>query len=55
MITILGRALPVHTISISKVDEHVLEIDTERAWKEMDLKSGWSNEVEVKISINRSH
>ncbi|RDL29785.1 (Trans)glycosidase [Venustampulla echinocandica] len=55
MITVLGRAIPIHTIGISEVDEHVLEIDTEQAWKEMGLKSGWSNEVEVKISINRAH
>ncbi|KAH6672181.1 glycoside hydrolase superfamily [Halenospora varia] len=55
MITILGNPLPVHTISVSKVDEHVLEIDTETAWKELNLTSGWSNEVEVKIYINPSH
>ena len=55
MITILGKTLPVHTIKISKVDEHVLEVDLETAWKELELKSGWSNEVEVKIYINPLH
>jgi hypothetical protein len=52
MITIQGKVLPVHTISVSKVSEFVLEIDVEKAWKELELESGWSNEVEVKIYIN---
>jgi hypothetical protein len=55
MITILGKVVPVDTIKVSEVDGHVLEIDVERAWKELDLESGWSNEVEVKIYINPSH
>jgi hypothetical protein len=52
MITIQGKVLPVHTISVSKASEFVLEIDVEKAWKEMELDSGWSNEVEIKIYIN---
>jgi len=55
MITVLGKVIPVHTVSVSKADEHVLEIDVERAWKELELESGWSNEVEVKIYISPSH
>ena len=55
MITILGKVIPVHTVTVSKADEHVLEIDVETAWKEMELESGWSNEVEVKIYINPTH
>jgi hypothetical protein len=55
MIMILGKALPVHTISVSKFDGHILEIDVETAWKELELDSGWSNEVEVKIYINPPH
>ncbi|KAH7320163.1 raffinose synthase Sip1 [Stachybotrys elegans] len=47
MITIQGKPIPVETVAMSKDDEHVLEIDIERAWKEMGLSSGWSNEVEV--------
>jgi hypothetical protein len=54
MITIQGKVLPVHTISVSKVSEFVLEIDVEKAWKELELESGWSNEVEVKIYIDPS-
>ena len=55
MIMILGKVIPVETVRKSEVDEHVLEIDVERAWHEMELESGWSNEVEVKIYINTSH
>jgi hypothetical protein len=52
MVTILGQAIPPHTVSVSKVDKHVLEIDVETAWKELRLDSGWSNEVEVKLYFN---
>lgn len=49
MATIQGQAIPPHTVSVDKSDEHVLRIDIEAAWKDMGLKSGWSNEVEVKV------
>ncbi|KEY65120.1 hypothetical protein S7711_04210 [Stachybotrys chartarum IBT 7711] len=49
MVTIQGKPLPVETVEVSRDDEHVLEVDVERAWNEMELKSGWSNEVEVKL------
>lgn len=52
LITVLGQVVPVHTVSVSKVDSHVLEIDLEKAWKELNLESRWSNEVEVKIYIH---
>jgi hypothetical protein len=42
-------------VKVSKSDKHVLEIDTEKAWKLLKLDSGWSNEVEVKIYINPAH
>ncbi|KAK3335977.1 glycoside hydrolase superfamily [Cercophora scortea] len=51
MVTIRGQAIPFHTGSVSKTDQHVLEIDIETAWNEMGLESGWANEVEVKITI----
>lgn len=47
--TIQGQAIPRHTVSISAIDEHVLEIDIGTAWDEMGLKSWWSNDVEIKI------
>jgi hypothetical protein len=52
MITISGKVLPVHTISISKASKQVLEIDLENAWKELGLEAGWNNEVQVKIYIS---
>ncbi|KAF7887994.1 uncharacterized protein EAF01_011148 [Botrytis porri] len=52
LVTILGKVVPLHTVSISKTDSHVLEIDILAAWKELELSGGWSNEVEVKIYIN---
>jgi hypothetical protein len=52
LITMLGRVIPEHTVSVSRSDTKVLEIDLETAWKEMGLDSGWSNEVAVKIFIN---
>ncbi|KAI9640029.1 hypothetical protein NHQ30_011591 [Ciborinia camelliae] len=52
LVTIFGKVLPIHTVTISKTDPHVLEIDILGAWKELELSSGWSNEVEVKIYIN---
>lgn len=48
MITILGKAIPLHTVKLSN-RALILEIDIECAWKEMDLDSGWSNEVVVDI------
>ncbi|KAL1843495.1 hypothetical protein VTJ49DRAFT_1366 [Mycothermus thermophilus] len=49
MVTILGQPVPPNTVSISKQDGHVLEVDVEAAWDEMGLNSGWANEVQVKV------
>lgn len=49
MITIQSIPIPRATVSVSKEDVHVLEVNVEKAWEEMELKSGWSNEVEVKV------
>jgi len=49
MATIQGQVIPPHTVSVDKVDDRILRVDVEAAWNEMGLKSGWSNEVEVKI------
>lgn len=48
LITILGKVIPFHAVR-SQASSCILEIDVERAWKEMDLNSGWSNEVPVEI------
>jgi hypothetical protein len=54
-ITIQGRAVPIECVSVKngKGEEGkghgggglVIEVDLVRAWKEMDLKPGWGNEV----------
>ncbi|KAK4218868.1 glycoside hydrolase family 36 protein [Rhypophila decipiens] len=49
MVTMQGQPLPPHTVSVNKVDGHILEVDIETAWKELGLEAGWANEVEVKI------
>ncbi|KAM0203533.1 hypothetical protein ACHAPI_000528 [Fusarium lateritium] len=52
LITIQEKVIPLHTVAISKIDNHVLEIDIGKAWKELDLESRWSNDVEVKIHFS---
>ncbi|KAM0564587.1 hypothetical protein ACHAPJ_000802 [Fusarium lateritium] len=49
LITIQEKVIPLQTVTISKADNHVLEIDIGKAWKELDLESRWSNDVEVKV------
>jgi hypothetical protein len=55
MITIQGLPIPLHTIVIDQRDSHVLSVDIQKAWDEMELSSGWSNEVEVKIYFDAEH
>ena len=49
MVTIRDQPIPPHTVSVSTSDSHVLEVDIGKAWEEMGLKSGWSNDIEVKV------
>lgn len=51
MILILGKPIPFHNVKLSASAANVLEIDVESAWKEMDLSSGWSNEVGVEVLV----
>ncbi|RDW82573.1 glycoside hydrolase-2 [Coleophoma cylindrospora] len=55
MVIILDKVIPVHTVSISKADPYVLEIDAETAWNELKLGSRWSNELEVKVTLIPKH
>lgn len=48
---IFGRPIPSHCVKVNDVCENILEIDTERAWKETDSRAGWSNEVAVEVVI----
>jgi hypothetical protein len=54
MVTIQGQPIPPHTVSVNKQDKHVLDVDIETAWNELGLKSGWANEVEVKVYFGRT-
>lgn len=51
MVTIQGQPIPPHTVSVNKRDGHILNVDIETAWTEMGLKSGWANEVQVKVYL----
>ncbi|KAI0171635.1 raffinose synthase Sip1 [Pestalotiopsis sp. NC0098] len=55
MVSIQGQAIPPDTVSIDESDPHVFLIDVEAAWKELGLKAGWSNEVEVKVYFAIDH
>lgn len=47
--TISGRVIPPSTVSISQHSEKILEIDVEKAWREVGAPVGWGNEVDVKV------
>ena len=49
MITLSDRMIPRETVSQSG---KVLEIDVERAWREMGLVAAWNNEVAVEVLMN---
>jgi hypothetical protein len=55
MVTIQGKPIPPKTVSVSKDDPHVVEVDIESAWNEMGLAAGWANEVEVKLYFTLEH
>ncbi|OHW93263.1 raffinose synthase sip1 [Colletotrichum incanum] len=55
LVTIQNQVIPVHTVSISKSHESVVEIDIEKAWQEMGLHPGWSNEVEMTVVFAIDH
>ena len=53
-VMIYGEPVPEHCVKKGKAQKGlsgVLEIDVERAWKEMELKPGWSNEVAVEVFV----
>jgi hypothetical protein len=51
VVTLQDQAVPVESVSVSQSDQHVLEIDIERAWKDLELEAGRLDEVEVKVSF----
>ena len=51
IITILSKVIPADSLRVNKDCKFLLEVDIERAWKKLELVAGYSNEVEVKLSI----
>ena len=47
--TLQGKVIPFKTVSVSKVNDTVLEIDLMAAWKDMALEMGRSNNVRVQV------
>lgn len=55
MVLVSGKPVPVETVSMESgqdCTENVLSIDVERAWREMGLESGWSNEISVRVFMS---
>ena len=48
LVMIRERVIPRATVTAR---ECILQIDVERAWKEMQLEPGWDNEVTVHVYI----
>ncbi|KAF4855094.1 putative galactinol--sucrose galactosyltransferase 6 [Colletotrichum siamense] len=55
LVTIQNSVIPVSAVSVCKNDDKVLEIDIEKAWEEMGLHPGWSNEVEMTVTFAIDH
>ncbi|KAH6609328.1 glycoside hydrolase family 36 protein [Trichoderma cornu-damae] len=51
IVTLQDQAVPVETMRVSQGDHRVLEVDIEKAWKDMKLEPGLVDEVEVKVSF----
>lgn len=51
LIMILKKVIPRDCVAVSKQCKKVLEIDVEKAWKELGLNGGWNNEVNISIMI----
>lgn len=51
IVTLQDQAVPVETVSVSRSDQHILEINIEKAWKDMKLEPGRFDEVEIKVSL----
>ena len=54
MVQVMGSPVPACTVTKSKTDPRVLEVDVETAWREMGLKAQWNNEVAVELYLRTS-
>jgi hypothetical protein len=52
MVIMYGSPVPLGCVGVSKTCGKVLEVDVGRAWKEMGLDSGWSNEVSLEVFVH---
>lgn len=52
MVLIHGKPVPVGCVTVNETCGKVLEVDVERAWKEMGEEAGWSNEVSVEVFVH---
>lgn len=52
MVLIFSKPVPVHCVKVGERCSKVLEVDVDRAWREMGLETGWSNEVSVEVIIS---
>jgi hypothetical protein len=52
MVMIHGKPVPVDCVKVNEVCGKVLEVDVERAWKEMGEEAGWSNEVSLEVFVH---
>lgn len=51
MVLIHGKPVPVGCVGVNGVCGKVLEVDVERAWREMGEEAGWSNEVSLEVFV----
>lgn len=47
-----GKPVPFGCLRKGKEDKRVLEVDVERAWKEMGLQGGYSNQLDVEVFLS---
>lgn len=52
MVMIHGKPVPLGCVKVNDQCGKVLEVDVERAWKEMGEEAGWSNEVSVEVFVH---
>jgi len=52
MIMIWGKPIPVGCVGKSENCSKVLEVNVAKAWKEMGLEAGWSNEVSLEVFMH---
>ena len=51
LVMISGKVIPIRTVTIAS-EAPVLEIDVEKAWEELGLEPGYSNEIPVEVFVN---